>query len=92
MQQKKILKLEKNKDSLSKNSRDIFSKEIEKFSSACKTLINKKETVSKSQINDSICVSDFIDDDNFTNTVEFISKRCKEMIQSKIKPVSKNLY
>lgn len=92
MQQKKILKLEENSNSLSKDSVDFFDKEIDKISNICKILINKKETVSKSQVNDSVCISDFIDDDKFTNAVEFISKKCKEMIQSKTKPVSTNLY
>lgn len=92
MKQKNKLTQETNDDFLSKDSSEFFDKEIDKISNVCKTLINKTEVVSSSQVNNSASVGDFLDEDKFASAVEFVSKKCKEMIQSKTTPVSTNLY
>ena len=85
------MKLKEQKDLLLITEQE-FDKSINTFSSNCKSLIDKEINVSKTQVNTSIDVGKFVDDENFDEVIRFFSKKCQDMILNKTKPVSTDLY
>lgn len=65
---------------------------LKTYSDLSKNLLQKENSITKSQINDSKAISEFIDEDDINKELSFFSGACKNIILNKKETVSTNLY
>lgn len=92
LQYKTIYEKKYNSNNQIEDSKDNFDNEIVSFSNTCQTLIQKEATVTKSQVNHSLSVSKFMNEQDIDKQIDLFSQTCKNLILSKTTPVSTDLY